>query len=350
MPRTSKQRRHLKQLNFDKGRRAKDVLVALEKALGAEFRRKIHTDGYLIVEHPRGPTNAVNSPITVTRWKNASLKRATGLFQAVDVEGTPSDGDGLRRMAPLRVARERDKDPDFVPALAQNWKGPEGMSEEERAEGFEAALESTSRTLASAERFGQEAVSHVCQLSGGKLIDDLMTALIALEGCDVQPIHIDGTLGSNARKRAKAAAKAFKNGKGDWRVPLSILIVLEPGTTFSVMPGSQVAVWSGRIEDFQKLELCKLILRPGQIIVFRQDVIHSGDAYASDNLRLHAYLDHPHVVRPSDTTTPLHSLWDSDWKITPEEWLRSRSEKEIDVRDWKSGSGLRSVFEEGVKR
>jgi hypothetical protein len=45
-----------------------------------------------------------------------------------------------------------------------------------------------------------------------------------------------------------------------------------------------------------------LRLEPGQMIIFRQDLLHAGSGYVDDNMRWFAYIDMAGVSRKSDRT------------------------------------------------
>ena len=86
-------------------------------------------------------------------------------------------------------------------------------------------------------------------------------------------------------------AVAAVQGVPHHRCPLLALIALEPGTRLIVWP-------------FQAGGPVKLVLKVGDVLLFRADLRHAGAAYDRRNVRLHVYIDHPGVPRPPDTTHP----------------------------------------------
>tara|TARA_B110000046_G_C13003212_1_gene403159 strand:+ start:439 stop:996 length:558 start_codon:yes stop_codon:yes gene_type:complete len=65
--------------------------------------------------------------------------------------------------------------------------------------------------------------------------------------------------------------------------PLGVLLALQPDTEF-LIDGKSV------------------FLERGDFIVFNGDAVHAGASYATENTRVHAYLDVRCVHRPHDTT------------------------------------------------
>jgi hypothetical protein len=77
-------------------------------------------------------------------------------------------------------------------------------------------------------------------------------------------------------------------------VPLGCLIALEEGASFVIWPRS---IRSNYVKDS-----INVVLRPGDIIVFRGDLVHAGAAYQETNHRIHCYLDSSRRKRPTNQT------------------------------------------------
>lgn len=102
-------------------------------------------------------------------------------------------------------------------------------------------------------------------------------------GCAEQRPHTDYDVEDPGFQAAMAAGSP----------PFGVLTALEPGTHL-VTYGLR---GSATREDRQ--DVC---LEPGDVLVFRGDVVHAGAAYDSDNVRLHAYLDSNMVERRGNST------------------------------------------------
>ena len=46
------------------------------------------------------------------------------------------------------------------------------------------------------------------------------------------------------------------------------------------------------------------------MLIFRQDLVHAGAAYAADNLRAHAFLDNKELPQRRENTTELASFYE----------------------------------------
>lgn len=92
-------------------------------------------------------------------------------------------------------------------------------------------------------------------------------------GCQEQPPHADFP----------------PMGLSDEQMPLAVLVALMPGTTVQVWPGS--LRYNGY--DLDKIQKTSLSLNPGDVFLFRGDLVHAGSAYADENFRLHAVLVNP---------------------------------------------------------
>ena len=78
----------------------------------------------------------------------------------------------------------------------------------------------------------------------------------------------------------------------DETIPLLFLLALEDDTHLDVWPKTQT----------QPVQRKTLQLAAGDAVVFRADLVHAGSAYDKNNIRIHAYLDHPSVKRDPNRT------------------------------------------------
>lgn len=92
-------------------------------------------------------------------------------------------------------------------------------------------------------------------------------------GCQEQPPHADFP----------------PLGLSEEQMPLAVLVALMPGTTVQVWPRS--LRYTGY--DLNKIQKVSLSLNPGDVFLFRGDLVHAGSAYADENFRLHAVLINP---------------------------------------------------------
>ena len=84
------------------------------------------------------------------------------------------------------------------------------------------------------------------------------------------------------------------------------------GCVIATMPNTPFIVWEGAIRCFdppadERLFYPKvLLLQPGDMLIFRGDLVHAGAAFDKFNVRIHAYLDVKGVVRNANDTQPMH--------------------------------------------
>ena len=83
--------------------------------------------------------------------------------------------------------------------------------------------------------------------------------------------------------------------KRDEDIPLAFICATQSHSTFVVWPGNI----RGEIPDDTTKQILRL--NPGDIIVFRGDLIHAGGAYAKRNVRVHFFIESKKV--PSDANT-----------------------------------------------
>lgn len=137
-------------------------------------------------------------------------------------------------------------------------------------------------------------------------------ALRSDEGCAEQPAHID-YLPKDFGVVVKETETDISGYISDERMPLACVLCLEEETTLDVWPWAfGKHFWDNRNSRFwfEKLELS-----PGDMIIFRGDLVHGGSAYDVANLRLHCYLDHKDTKRTPNRTFYM----DQDPRVYPRE-------------------------------
>jgi ectoine hydroxylase-related dioxygenase (phytanoyl-CoA dioxygenase family) len=112
--------------------------------------------------------------------------------------------------------------------------------------------------------------------------------LSSLPGCKAQAAHTD-----------YVPDEALKSTTDD-TVPLLFLLSLEDNTFLNVWPASHHHIQ----KDLSPSPIRRktLVLKKGDAVLFRADLVHGGAAYNTSNMRLHAYLDHPSVPRDPNRT------------------------------------------------
>jgi hypothetical protein len=115
----------------------------------------------------------------------------------------------------------------------------------------------------------------------GKLPRDFVV-LHSLAGCKEQPAHLDYVPDDALLATADAD------------VPLGFLLACDDATRMVVWPGSHRAVRGADADA--PLRSRVLRLRAGDAVLFRADLVHAGASYATENTRVHCYLDTPAVA------------------------------------------------------
>ena len=81
------------------------------------------------------------------------------------------------------------------------------------------------------------------------------------------------------------------------------------------MPGTKINVWPNSIRliytdpqflPHRAIQMKTLELNPGDIFVFRGDLVHAGAAYDKENFRIHCFLDSDCVLRDPNKTFLIH--------------------------------------------
>jgi hypothetical protein len=109
-------------------------------------------------------------------------------------------------------------------------------------------------------------------------------------GCSPQSAHLDYEYSDELLEASKDPAK----------IPLLVLVALMPNTRIYVWKHSQKIIRE-RYRGPPVLPIT-IELQPGDIFVFRADMIHAGADYPEENIRIHCYLDSPHVKRNQNRT------------------------------------------------
>ena len=127
-------------------------------------------------------------------------------------------------------------------------------------------------------------------------IPNAMVKLFSLPKCQQQVAHAD-----------YEPTLEFATSSDDM-VPLECLVAFEPGTKLVVWPESiRLACMSDElrteyVEEHGPITAHEICLEPGDILIFRGDLIHAGAAYKYQNTRVHLYLDSPDVPREGNRT------------------------------------------------
>lgn len=86
--------------------------------------------------------------------------------------------------------------------------------------------------------------------------------------------------------------------------PLGALVALEPGTVINVWPGA-FDIESDGFDTTLVRERVQLVIEPGDLFLFRVDLVHSGASYSTSNVRIHFFLDRSDVAREPNKTYEL---------------------------------------------
>jgi hypothetical protein len=109
-------------------------------------------------------------------------------------------------------------------------------------------------------------------------------------GCSPQSAHLDYEYSDELLEASKDPAK----------IPLLVLVAVMPNTKIYIWKHSQKIIrerYRGPPVPPTTIEL-----QPGDVFVFRADMIHAGADYPEENIRIHCYLDSPHVKRNPNRT------------------------------------------------
>jgi hypothetical protein len=139
--------------------------------------------------------------------------------------------------------------------------------------------------------------------------------LQSLAGCKQQQAHTDYVPDPTFIEKMKELDVPSKQSK----IPLLCLVALEPNTYLDIWENSIQLITQS--EDTLKdilnpgVERVRITLQPGDILIFRPDLVHAGSAYENENVRLHVYLDSAEIPRKPNRTFVIHKHGG--------EWLRA---------------------------
>ena len=139
--------------------------------------------------------------------------------------------------------------------------------------------------------------------------------LQSLAGCKQQQAHTDYVPDPTFIEKMKELDVPSKQSK----IPLLCLVALEPNTYLDIWENSIQLITQS--EDILKdilnpgVERVRITLQPGDILIFRPDLVHAGSAYEIENVRLHVYLDSAEIPRTPNRTFIIHKHGG--------EWLRA---------------------------
>lgn len=109
--------------------------------------------------------------------------------------------------------------------------------------------------------------------------------------------------------------------------PLGVLVALQPNTKLLVFPKSHKLIWTLLETKTSKIPSLKLQPINGIVVdipqysavIFRQDLVHAGECYSEENLRIHIYFDRilrdGKLMRKRDTTFPITQIGDAAVKL-----------------------------------
>lgn len=214
--------------------------------------KMLHVDGYVILR------NAVRLPDdTVARLLHHGQTRRQTIFNyndqrsdnailpaSIDTDGGIGNDDGLRSQAHMNVHQ--------VP-----W-------------------------LCAVRVVVQNAVAHIIN---NRHVLMHWAVLISWPGCHRQQRHCDHD------------PATFPADMDDMDVPMAVVVALQPETSLLVWPGCI----RGRFPD-DATEGTRLLLDRGDVVIFRGDLVHAGDAYTTVNGRIHLFADAIHVRRRRNET------------------------------------------------
>jgi hypothetical protein len=139
--------------------------------------------------------------------------------------------------------------------------------------------------------------------------------LHTLPGCKRQPARIDyGPDETFINKMVELDSIEHRD-----KIPLICVVALETNTYLDVWEYS-IRTATQSEETLRELlnpgiERVRLVLQPGDILIFRPDLVHAGSDYENENVCLHVYLDSPEIPRTPNRTFIIHKHGG--------EWLRA---------------------------
>jgi ectoine hydroxylase-related dioxygenase (phytanoyl-CoA dioxygenase family) len=145
-----------------------------------------------------------------------------------------------------------------------------------------------------------ETICSIHPLDNLKFLD--WNVLQSLPGCKSQQPHTDYVPTEQFIKKMDE----LDNPENHSKMPLLCLIALEPNTYLDVWENSTrlITLPEQILKDilYPDMFLNRLCLQPGDILLFRPDLIHAGSSYSEENIRLHVYLDSEEIPRQANRT------------------------------------------------
>ena len=125
--------------------------------------------------------------------------------------------------------------------------------------------------------------------------------LLSLEHGHDQMPHTD--IGAGDSYLNEERGRVLKTYADNGKVPLSVIMAFDKPAYLHIWPGSHRVLWSTKSEGSQ-MRGRRVQIPRYSALVFRQDLVHAGTAYTTQNLRLHFYLDLdvPDYEREANTT------------------------------------------------
>ena len=126
------------------------------------------------------------------------------------------------------------------------------------------------------------------------------TWLYSIRKCSEQPPHTDN------HKPGYTYNRFVKNNTLNKSFPLSAILAVQEGTYIIGWEKSHLLFQQEDNYKGEKLSKKKIQIPLGHILLFRQDFIHAGGSYpTNDNLRLFAYFDQNIMTRQKNATATI---------------------------------------------
>jgi len=124
-------------------------------------------------------------------------------------------------------------------------------------------------------------------------------------GCAVQPPHCDADLtAASVASACTTSATRF--------APCAMLVAIQEGSYFDAWPNTPELMRTSALRlcaaPAESVPHVLVFLQPGDVILFRGDLVHAGSAYTKANTRFHMFLDHATIPRHPDVTFPIASM------------------------------------------
>lgn len=129
-----------------------------------------------------------------------------------------------------------------------------------------------------------DAVARELAGTGTKCVPAEWVILSSSAGCQQQHRHHDFD------------PEALRDIK-DKEIPLAVIVGMQSDTKLIVWPGAI----RGVVPD-PDVAGTTITFGPGDMVIFRGDLVHAGSAYARSNMRVHAYADTTSTIRQDNST------------------------------------------------